>query len=166
MESKMTKLCRSVVIAVFGLLCLSLTVDHPTGPASSGLLLAQNSCSGGWLLKAAKVPGSKVDLSLSTTKDGQKLLRWSPHTDFFTQWIYQAKGPANAKGEIEMCGMGIQVSTFKDSNSISLRDLKEAQKLQPDYYAIRVIIWSNEYDPTTPTQKKGSTSDWITVQIE
>jgi hypothetical protein len=130
-----------------------------------GLGWAEDTCKD-WQTKAAKIPGSKVKLSLSTTKEGQKLMQWSPHTDFFTEFICKAKAPANAKGEIERCAMCTSVTTFENSNSTSLQDLKKTQKLQPGYYAIRVIIWSNEYDPTTMTQKKGDTSDWITIKIE
>jgi hypothetical protein len=140
----------------------SETTDKTPGKPA----VAAGNCSEGWQSIAAKVPGSKVVLRLSTTKEGQKQLQWSPHTDFVTKLIYESKGPANAKGEIEMCSVGNRSYAFTNANSISLQDLRKAEKLPLGYYAIRVIIWSNEYDPTTPTGKRGDNSDWITIQIE
>jgi hypothetical protein len=132
---------------------------------TSSLLFAQNvenavTCSGEWQSIKAKVPSSKVALGLSTTKEGQKLLQWSAHKlDLVTKLICKAKGPINAKGEIEICNVAVRVCTFTDSNSISLRELRETGKLLPGYYAMRVIIGGNDY-------VDGDTSDWITIQIE
>ena len=123
-------------------------------------------CGGSWQSLAAKVPGSTITLILSIDKEGHKLLQWSPHTDFVTKNIHKARGSANAKGEIAMCSLGDRVTTFTNVHTSTLQDLKESQKLQPGYYAISVVVWSDEADSSTITGRKGNTSDWVAIQIE
>jgi len=125
------------------------------------LLFAQNvepteTCDGSWkLITTTKVPGSKVALRLSTTKQGQEQLQWpNPKHEGVILHAGKAKAPANSKGEIEICTRGVVL--YKEStDSISLRDLQTALKLHSGDYVVRVSF-----------QESGDTSDLVTIQVK
>jgi hypothetical protein len=117
-------------------------------------------CNQGWESIPAKVPDPKVALTLVTTKSGLRRLQWSAHkAELVTQFIRKAKGPVNRKGEVEVCGVVLRISTFTDSNTVSIRDLKDTNSLPSGLYAVRVVIGGNDY-------AQGATSDWLTLRIE
>jgi len=131
-----------------------------TSPATGAPTVhAEDTCSGGWKSVAAKIPGSKVALTLSPTKEGQERLQWpNPKGEVVTVQVTKAQAPVNAQGKIVVCTTGGSIGLFGDS--ISLRDL--AKNPQAGYYAVQVTIGGQ----VDPVQIPGHTSDWITIQIK
>jgi hypothetical protein len=151
------KYCRISLLAFF---TLALFTPNLYAQGSQ----TPDTCKGTWQVLQAKVPGSKLTLSLVSTQAGNQQLQWTAHkSDLVQKYIYMAKGPVNAKGEIEICSNGRKISTFTDSNSILLSELVKGSKLTPRYYAIRIVIGAQD-DPNV--RNPGVSSDWITVLIK
>jgi hypothetical protein len=138
------------------LLLVLLTPGFAQEPTKTQL--APETCEGSWkLITSTKVPGSTVALRLSTAKDGQEKLQWAnPKHDILILQIHRTKAPPNSKGEVELCTRGVVLTNGDES--ISLRDLQTALKLQPGYYIVRV---RSQAGPSVVAD----TSDYIPIQI-
>jgi hypothetical protein len=134
---------------------------------SANRILAQkvavpDSCSE-WQTVMAKNDNQKVILELSTTKDGQKSLKWSNPVKKDTKFeIHKAKGPINSQGKIEICSTGQSLYFFISDSSFSLLKLTNDGKLKSGYYAIRVVL--GPY-PGSQSSQTLEYSNWLTIQI-
>jgi hypothetical protein len=116
-----------------------------------------DSCEGKWELVKARIADSKVKLKLTTTKEGQAILKWSGKDGMLaTLNIHMARGPISALGEVEMCERGATMSIYDDSYSI--KELRIDGKLGPGYYAVRVVYH--------PSGGPAEISDWIVIRIK
>ena len=132
--------------------CWVLCLLFAGGPS---LVFAEDNCGGNWQEVATRVPGSKVALTLSTTKEGEERLKW-PNPNHDNVWIQanKTKGPPYSQGKVEVCTQGFVLTRSIDS--ISVRDLQAAHKLSPGYYIVSVSFPARE----------GDTSDFVTIQIK
>jgi hypothetical protein len=123
-------------------------------------LLAEDTCSDGWETKAAKIPGAKAVLSLSTAgTNGEKTLRWpNPNNTMAALGVFKAKAPIDAQGNIAVCATGPTLNFAR--GSILLRELQRSLKLDPGYYALRVEVRGVEANHSDDAK-----SNWIVVQI-
>ena len=181
------------LVAVFLIACSSSRPPAQIQP--SGTLSAKHSQSSAasedecwdWVLMPNS--GSKVALTLSTTKDGD-ILKWpNPKGEFVIVQIHKTKGPPaatsseeerirweNRDRHISVCNRDFKSIIFL-KDSISLQYLQTASfgkrgtedvKLQPGYYAVRVIVG----DTRGPSSgllincNVAECSNWVVIQVK